>query len=759
MADFDNWPGRPAFQSRQSQSSIKSVTRKPLSPTAMAAPHHRHASDNISLDSRFQTDETIGLSRVPSSVSAESRSWLPMGAVGPSSPPADAFNAPILPPRKKWWNWRPAWLMYVFLLFGFCCALGHHLFYAALHGRPADNQLAMLRYGTILAFAAKAGLVASVVTAYRQRIWTTVRNKLLSVAALDSLFAATDDLSALWNAEIYQKAKLAMGLALVVWFTPLVIILTANTLLVAQVENIDQTRCPGVRTLNFTGEELEDFRSPTKIDGLFGQSLNYWNNTTPNTSSPNFWDYYTGPTDKFQAIANLGIYSHTAMGAKNAAFEICGSGWNCTYTINFIAPGYKCEELANGVDSDVKDFGDNKAPFGTDILLPRGNYSYFAHTSGGDYAGEQMKDAGLGGVPTVEPPFPKHLGAFRVEPIVWVGYVVRVHPDETPPNNRTQAGWNESFVPKVFACEHYETAYTVDFHYQGQDQTTNVTKREFLHRIIDTTYVPGKDANDGTNDNTTAVPERNYVLPYTDVHRYRRVASYHSIGVMLRQAINGTVYSENIQSVYANTKGLTTKLLNPKQEFFAYPELQDLVESLYEDIILSMFSRPELLILVWAAKPYEMTGDRRGDDSTLYPCTRTRWENRYHYVARDLWIVYSCAVLCAIIAVVLGTAAVLGNEGQLYNTRFSSIVAATRGPGMEKVVWRDRGDLPSDVGNLKVGYGLVHRASALGVTEDTRYPEQVLWDGGEMRYGFGLEGHVRQLKSEGSLFRGRSTRS
>ncbi|KAK6087206.1 hypothetical protein SCUP234_01837 [Seiridium cupressi] len=869
MAEFRDWSQRPSSQTHQSQSSIQSLNRKPLSPirrTEDSAPHHRNISD-VSLSSQSQADDTNVLNRA---VSAESQQWLPMHGAGLFSPPADgmqgvdlgspdisqpygattsprqsqkpsthhqspptpsfpsrpkpapmqfedsaryysspgsSYRSPFspreyfqrsravtgdsqtylltpptasdwtrtprtpppytasLPTLKKWWQWRPAWIMYIFLLFGFCCAVGHHLFYAALDRHIADNQLAMLRYGTILAFAAKAGFVAAVITAFRQRIWVTVRSKLLSVGALDSLFAATDDVSALWNVEIYQKARLAMLLAGVVWLTPLMIILTSNTLLVESVENIDsQAKCPGVKVLNFTGEELEDFRNPTKIDGLFGLSVNYWNATTPNNTAEGWYDYYTGPSDLFRATASLGIFSHQVASAKNAALEICGSGWNCSYIVEFVAPGYKCSEQANGVDSKVKDLGNTKPPFDTDVLLPRGDHSYFVHTSAGDYAQAQLKEVNPGGMPLTGPPWPEHLGAFRTEPVIWAGYVEKVKPNETTPANRTVPGWNESFVPKIFACEHYETAYTVNFTYEGKDQTTKVVDRKFLWPVMNTTYLPGVDANDGTNDNTTATPETGYVYPYpmsnlTNVRCYRRLSAFHSIGFVLRDVINGTLNSASTQTPIAVTKALQTKLLNPKQEWFPYPDLQERVQDLYEDIILSMFSNHLLLSITWAAKPWEITGDTAGDDSTLWPCTRTRWENRYKYIARDLWIVYSCAFLCAVTAVVLGTGAVLANEGRLYDTRFSSIVAATRGPALEKVMWKeDRGEIPSGVRHLKVGYGLIHRPTALGaVPEDTRYQSRGMSEEGETpRFGFGLEGDVRQIRSEGSLFRGRA---
>jgi len=68
-----------------------------------------------------------------------------------------------------------------------------------------------------LAFASKAGLSAAVVLAFRQRVWTTVRTRMMRVDALDSLFAASEDLWALLNWEMIRTAKIAVALAVFVW--------------------------------------------------------------------------------------------------------------------------------------------------------------------------------------------------------------------------------------------------------------------------------------------------------------------------------------------------------------------------------------------------------------------------------------------------------------------------------------------------------------------------------------------------------------
>lgn len=144
----------------------------------------------------------------------------PMSLVSLQSPPQFQLGAP-LPPRRRAatarWLWNPSWNMYLFFAFGLACAIGHHVYYSRLDGKPAADQLQMLRYGMALSFAAKAGLSAAVLVAFHQRIWMTVRTRLLSVAAVDALFSANEDLAAFLSGEMIRNAKVAAGLAVFIW--------------------------------------------------------------------------------------------------------------------------------------------------------------------------------------------------------------------------------------------------------------------------------------------------------------------------------------------------------------------------------------------------------------------------------------------------------------------------------------------------------------------------------------------------------------
>ena len=100
---------------------------------------------------------------------------------------------------------------------GIMAAVGHHLFYASLDGRPAEDQLKMIRFGTALAFFVKSTLVGSIILCYRQRIWRTFRRKAMTMRAIDSLFTATEDPTSFLNWEMVSAGKLATFMALCSW--------------------------------------------------------------------------------------------------------------------------------------------------------------------------------------------------------------------------------------------------------------------------------------------------------------------------------------------------------------------------------------------------------------------------------------------------------------------------------------------------------------------------------------------------------------
>ncbi|KAH7007489.1 hypothetical protein EDB80DRAFT_752074 [Ilyonectria destructans] len=267
-----------------------------------------------------------------------------------------------------------------------------------------------LKRTTALAFLAKAHLSTASVLAFRQRAWMT-------------------------------SAELSLCLAIYIWATPLLVILTSDTLYVVPRTLEEHSECSSVRTLNFGNEETIEWQALKSIEGRLYQGLVFW-------------------------VASQRV----ALARENPAKQIYNDSWNCSFVVDFIGPGYKCDELAVGRGSRVKKLGREKAPFTTKDTIPDGEFSYLAVIDETDYAPQQV-ESGPGGKPTKRLPYAKNLGTWRTEPIIWIGC----------------AAVNDMEQPQP------------------------------LNRAID---------DDGTLDNTT-VPKTNYIFP-RDTHRYRRAAAHHS---------------------------------------------------------------------------------------------------------------------------------------------------------------------------------------------------------------------------------------
>lgn len=201
--------------------------------------------------------------------------------------------------------------------------------------------------------------------------------------------------------------------------TPLVVVFTSSTLGVERNRYKNDTMCPGIRTLSFAQEAGWDWRNPEKPFGLMPLSMSLWNTTTGRTlPQPDYsFDYYTAPSENLDKVATWALYSKQAVSDDLASDQICLPANNCSFIFNFTAPGYKCSEVA--LDGQGRaTLGKHSAPFGMDVLLPNGNYSYYAHATQGEYPDILMTNTTSGGGIPDPSNAPRNLGTFRVEPII-----------------------------------------------------------------------------------------------------------------------------------------------------------------------------------------------------------------------------------------------------------------------------------------------------------------------------------------------------
>ncbi|RBQ70097.1 hypothetical protein FVER14953_12858 [Fusarium verticillioides] len=467
---------------------------------------------------------------------------------------------------------RSRWLMVACLVFGIAAAVGHDTLNKCLSGKEAKNQIWWLRLGQSLAFISKANSAIAVSLAYQQIAWTSVAHRSFSVHAVDSLFGAAHNAIELLNTEAWKKSWFAMLLALYMWISPLVVIFTSATLNVDS--QVDRT-CYNVRTLNFDHEAKKKWTHLRKAEGdeiLQGGRISWYNDTLPDEDGPDVFDFWISPSAFLEEIASRVLTGGQALQRDEVADEICGEGYDCSTVIYFTGPGYKCERLANGTNSMVKQFNGMDAPFNMSRMIPEGWNTYNCVADIGDYSERQIEHEKYFNRPLQTLPFPKNLGTFRTEPIIWLGYVTVDDVLVRHAENSSQKGWDTDFTPIISACEHWEVNYTVNLTYTRGFQSYNVTNREYLHKVINTTYVDDS-ADDGTLDKTVAEPQENYVYP-KDWKAYQRIAAFHSLGLKLRQLLHGGL---SLPDKGKSTEIMTSKLVG-RHEFLPVPNFENQIQ-------------------------------------------------------------------------------------------------------------------------------------------------------------------------------------
>ncbi|KAJ4319842.1 hypothetical protein N0V94_003712 [Neodidymelliopsis sp. IMI 364377] len=372
----------------------------------------------------------------------------------------------------------------------------------------------MVRYGTALAFFVKSMLVSTVIVCYRQRIWHTLRRKAMTINGIDGLFSATED-----------------------------------------------------PTMFFLNWEMVRNGKLATLMAVY-----------PTGTRNGFFDYYDQPSKIARRLAFSSAYLKKAQAREKAAVEFCGQGWNCTYSINFMAPGYKCDDISEAVPSN--------APFNIDEIAPNGDFIYHAEVDQGDYKRPQVPTTE--GVPADGPPYPTALGVFQSEPVLWVGYAENTsnrYDDDSPYAKK----WTWVHEPKMFSCILYETNYTFEMRYRPTQNAT-LKQRDFLYPVVNTTLLP-----DPTNNGTlTADPSSSFISPQNSVPTYKLAAAYHSMGAMLRNFLRGNIEKTSDTFIITRSDISETRLMDGRTSY-PQPNLMEAVQSLFEDMLLTLLSEPTLV--------------------------------------------------------------------------------------------------------------------------------------------------------------------
>jgi hypothetical protein len=628
-------------------------------------------------------------------------------------------------------HWRPPTLMIIAFLMGIVFALFQHLLYTSLHHKEEadeNKKFRLVLYGRMLAYLSKVAFGGCVVLVFRQRLWRTFRERALTVLSIDQLFGATEDPSLFANWEAITNAPILVAVAMIIWLIPLATIifspgaLTFGTYL--DHENIDLV----VPTLNFSMESTKNWRYPVKMaDGSNKKSVMYYNTTDIAGTSPGWFDYYDQPSAELARIGILLAYSnmHHPNIRQGARQQACGGQYNCTYEQTFAGPGYQCEEII-----DTNKLDELEAPFNFTKMAPLGRASYYAEVDIGDYKRPQSDEfrKGPGGVPVGETP--ASLGVFKSEPVLWIGYTVN-STKKLSPDDPLAKHWTHRFDPHIIRCVHMETKYTVKWNFTEPFFNTT-TKREYIAPIVDTNFTRGLHGI--TNYTRDPEPAKNYISPRDDVGLYKKTAAYHAIGAMFRAFLRGHVdvdpplpgpYYSQVYSDVTKTR-LMYKNAEPKED------LGSEIEAFYSDMVLSLFSAPEMLTVHEEKLTVE----------------RSRLQSSFVYVPERLWKCYAPVIFVTLLILIFGLFTIW-EDGTTFSAGFSRILVTTRNTTLDNI---SRGaclgndPFPMELMNTRLKFG------ALAHGGDPQYPYNE-YQGGS---GFQNVGHCAfGVASEvGPIFRG-----
>ncbi|EUC50771.1 hypothetical protein COCMIDRAFT_21784 [Bipolaris oryzae ATCC 44560] len=553
----------------------------------------------------------------------------------------------------------PALVMLLFLA-GFAAAVGHHLFYAYLDGKPATAQLKMVRYGTALAFFVKSTLAGCVIICNRQRIWYTFRRKAMTIKGIDGLFSATEDPTQFFmNWEMARNGKLATLMAACTWLIPLASVLSPASL-TSQLSTLHENGTCSVANLNFAQEADYDFRDQKSF---YKKSLSFFNTTDIKAQQPGWFDYYDQPSKTARRLAFSSVYMQKPQSRENAAMSFCGEGWNCTYSINFLGPGYKCDDL-NDTDKD-------KAPFSMDILAPKGNVTYYADVDQGDYHYQNPKEKG------------DMLGVIQSEPNLWIGYAINTYQPYAPDSPFYET-WKTVHEPRMFKCVMHYTNYTFEMDYSPRQNATR-KQRDFLAPVVDTTVQWDDKSNDWT-----ASPAQNFIRPSDDVGKYKVASTYHTLGMLLRRFLRGKIVKNNVLITYTDLS--ETRLANSST---SYPlvDLKTEMQDLFEDMIITLLSDPNLV----AAQTQNTA------------CEKSRTMMVYVYYKQSLWIGYAIVIAITFAFVLVGAWSLYKN-GVASDVLFSRIMVTTRNPTLDHLsvgACLGGDPFPKDLTKTKLRFGVL----------------------------------------------------
>ena len=431
------------------------------------------------------------------------------------------------------------------------------------------------------------------------------------------------------------------------------------------------------------------------IYGDLRRDLVYFNSS----EGPGGLLYYDGTS--FEMVRAYRLVE--CLGSARPVSSPC-KGYNCTWNVIFDAPWYECQEKST--DEARKAFDTMDWDLTDSKFAPRGTITVNAVSDGDEYA-------------AIQPPYMNGSGNmqgyFTDEPTLRVGYVVDTNifvVEESIVSNNSK--WKTVLEPHWLSCELFKASWNVTFNFTSDIQSTIVK----------------------TSDKRPVFKPPKMGPGHPD---YFENALYYGFGSAIRGILN---YQYGYKHGSSDT--FRYKIDNPlvnKTTLLAVDDPKGAVEKLVSDMVLTFLSAPDLEISL----------------NTTVGCKKWRYENRFYYNRKILWIGYAISILVALVSVFIGMHSIYHN-GMASDTLFSRVLVTTRNPTLDKLVEDHEGvclggdPFPDALEKTRLRFGILDRGdgtmhTAFGTADETEVmlgaegyrglesPKMVWEDGGRIGQG------------------------
>ena len=372
-------------------------------------------------------------------------------------------------------------------------------------------------------------------------------------------------------------------------------------------------------------------------------------------------------TDGVQLVSPI-AQKLTALTAYNGEIlswpSPCGS--NCSYAIQFNGPAWQCMTSSIDNSSAIPPFLGNAS----DVWGPS-----------------------IGGMHS-----PSYLAAFSNETgLYWVGSSTQ----EPAAQNADFPSLNIS----VFYCENWNATFDIHVNYTSSIQNVIVQNITYLNNFS-IPYILETAASNG--ENSIQVPPQ-----FEDTLHYSHAALFRSLGELMKGSIMREPHGAPVlQTNLASIPGLIS--FNETAEGLSghYQPVSDLrsaIEDLSRNLTISLLSSPVLQIAYYARTT----------------CYEEKFSTVWVYDPWILWLPYGMAIVVSLGCLFVGGLAVYGNDGEIYDTSFSTVLRTTRNHDLDQLVKDDTNGgqpLSHDVGRARVRLGVLRGAeiATLGYQDGTR---------------------------------------